>query len=95
MKQDKQMNPQIRKDQIRLINTRPGDKTINTVIEWLMPGSGYTITRRVTNGGPNSLKRNMRIEWIVSDEKGHSIYVPRHVHKHEQSIAKWILAGRP
>jgi hypothetical protein len=85
----------MRKDQIPLINTRPGDKTISTLIEWLLPGRGLTITRRVMGDGPNCLKRSIRIKWMVSDEKGQTIYVPNHVHKHEQSIAKWILAGRP
>jgi hypothetical protein len=74
---------------------QPGDKSVSVHMEWIVQGTDYTIVRHVPNGSVNSSAANQRrINWYVSGPNEEIISVPANIHKHEASIARWLLSAR-
>lgn len=69
------------------------DKNISPLMQWSFAGG--LIERKIGSGSVNASSFAQRSAvWRVRDNSGQWHTVPRYVHKHERTIAKWYLSNR-
>lgn len=82
------------KPKIKLTLKAPGDKSISVRMEWNVEGTGYTIVRHKPSSSTNaSSVAQKNVDWFVLDQEGNLSRPPAAIHKHEVSIARWLISN--
>ena len=68
------------------------DKAVSLSMKWVINGNQGTIIRKFGSSSVNAasyLKKT--VNWQALDKNGSWLHIPRHIRRHEKSIAKWLV----